>query len=343
LVRMAEGRGISPMASKEEKEAWVAAEAMAGRRSPMELPESYGGMGERPEATTRRGLRMQQEWDKQREMMIQEQEAIRQAERESKQLQIQEEQLRLQQRDQLIQEETYRSELNKKEAAQELEGQLQVQSNQIFNWLNGKLVDVNGKPIPKPDIKSRDFQAQLYDIAARNPLGAEANRQLLDQYIGINKTYIGAEDELTGKELQDITKTAELAGKKLSDFIRNDPATGKEVIDYEALGRAEAEVERKVPKERERVIGGKKLSEIESTITSIEADIVAAKASDNAGLVDGLTKKKEYYQGLLSSGDKGVDTTAKSQYSVPKDRVVGEVYDTPKGKLKWTGTGWTKP
>ena len=115
------------------------------------------------------------------------------------------------------------------------------------------------------------------------------------------------------------------------------------MVDYEALGRAEAEIERKVPKEQEPVIGGKKRSEIESTITSIEADIVAAKASENEGLVDGLTKKKEYYQSLLSGGNKGVDTTAKSQYSVPKDRVAGEVYDTPKGKMKWTGTGWTKP
>ena len=83
------GGGPSPMATRTEKEAWQAAEVQAGRRSPMELPESYGGMGERPEATTRRGLRMQQEWDKQREMMIQEQEAARRAKLEADQFDLQ--------------------------------------------------------------------------------------------------------------------------------------------------------------------------------------------------------------------------------------------------------------
>jgi len=83
------GGGPSPMATRTEKEAWQAAEVQAGRRSPMELPESYGGMGERPEATTRRGLRMQQEWDNQREMMIQEQEAARRAKLEADQFDLQ--------------------------------------------------------------------------------------------------------------------------------------------------------------------------------------------------------------------------------------------------------------
>ena len=86
FARMAEGRGISSMASKSEKDAWVATEVMSGRRDPMELPESYGGLGERPEATTRRGLRMQQEWDKQREMMMEEQRIARELEQRNKQM-----------------------------------------------------------------------------------------------------------------------------------------------------------------------------------------------------------------------------------------------------------------
>ena len=78
--RFEEGRGISPMASASEKEAWVAAEVKAGQRPESDLPEFYGGLGERPEATTRRGFRMQQEWDKKQEMMIAQQEAARQIE-----------------------------------------------------------------------------------------------------------------------------------------------------------------------------------------------------------------------------------------------------------------------
>jgi|694.fasta_scaffold52685_2 hypothetical protein len=84
--KIAEGRGISSMASKSEKDAWVATEVMSGRRDPMELPKSYGGLGDRPEATTRRGFRMQQEWDKQREMMMEEQRIARELEQRNKQM-----------------------------------------------------------------------------------------------------------------------------------------------------------------------------------------------------------------------------------------------------------------
>lgn len=94
--RFERGGGLSPMASQTEKEAWQAAEVMAGRRSPIEMPESYGGLGERPSVTgpewmsgTRRQMRMQQEWDKQREMMIQEQEAARRAKLEADQFDLQ--------------------------------------------------------------------------------------------------------------------------------------------------------------------------------------------------------------------------------------------------------------
>lgn len=78
--RFARGGALSPMASKSEKEAWKVAEVQAGLRDPIELPKSYGGLGERPEATTRRGFRMQQEWDKRYEMMQKEMEMARQIE-----------------------------------------------------------------------------------------------------------------------------------------------------------------------------------------------------------------------------------------------------------------------
>lgn len=76
--RFARGGALSPMASESEKEAWKVAEVQAGLRDPMELPKSYGGLGERPEATTRRNLRMQQEWDKRYEMMVEQEKAARQ-------------------------------------------------------------------------------------------------------------------------------------------------------------------------------------------------------------------------------------------------------------------------
>jgi hypothetical protein len=78
--KLVEGRGISPTASKAEKEAWVASEVMLGLRDPMDLPKTYGGLGERPSATTRRGLRMQQEWDARYSAMIEEQKMAQQME-----------------------------------------------------------------------------------------------------------------------------------------------------------------------------------------------------------------------------------------------------------------------
>ena len=50
----------------------------SGRLPARDLPEAYGGMGERPEANTRRNLRRQQEWDAQYKMIIDQEEAARQ-------------------------------------------------------------------------------------------------------------------------------------------------------------------------------------------------------------------------------------------------------------------------
>lgn len=67
--RFESGAGISPTASPAEREAWKMAEFQAGRRE--QAPIEYGGIGDRPTGTSRRAIRMQAEWDKQREAQMQ--------------------------------------------------------------------------------------------------------------------------------------------------------------------------------------------------------------------------------------------------------------------------------
>jgi hypothetical protein len=161
LVRMAEGRGISPMASKAEKEAWVASEVMTGRRSPVELPESYGGMGERPEATTRRGLRMQQEWDKQYEMMLAEQELARKQEIEERELTIRNRSLGIQERQE--------ARLQAAEAkAQEEELKVSEQADLAIGEVLGG-IDASGSPISGLDPDAPDYMQRRNDIIKRYP------------------------------------------------------------------------------------------------------------------------------------------------------------------------------
>lgn len=51
------------------------------------------------------------------------------------------------------------------------------------------------------------------------------------------------------------------------------------------------------------------------------------------------TANPDKYKPLPKSGK----TSDNGDVPEPAKRKVGKVYDTPKGKLKWTGTGWVKP
>lgn len=159
--RFETGRGLSPMASKAEKEAWTAAEAMAGRRSPVELPKSYGGLGERPEATTRRGLRMQQEWDKQREMMAAEQEAARRAEMENRELELRNRNLSIQERQE--------ARLQAAEAkSQEEIFKISEQADLALSEVLGG-VDPSGAQISGLDPDASNYMERRNDIIKRYP------------------------------------------------------------------------------------------------------------------------------------------------------------------------------
>lgn len=161
IVRMAEGRGISPMASQAEKEAWVAGEVQAGRRPETDLPMAYGGIGERPEATTRRGLRMQQEWDKRYEMMIQEQELARKIELENRQSALQGREVTLRERQE--------ARLQAAEAKRQDEDlKVSEQADLALNEVLGGF-DPAGNPISGLDPDAPDYMQRRNDIIKRYP------------------------------------------------------------------------------------------------------------------------------------------------------------------------------
>jgi hypothetical protein len=53
-----------------------------------------------------------------------------------------------------------------------------------------------------------------------------------------------------------------------------------------------------------------------------------------------ITQQKKIRESTAASLG-GTKAPAASGIPAPADRKVGQVYDTPKGKMKWTGTGWT--
>ena len=165
-IRFQEGRGISSMASKSDRDAWVAAEVMAGRRDPMELPKSYGGLGERPEATTRRQFRMQQEWDKRYEMLKEEQKVARDLEKYNQQYQLQLDQEQRMQRDQDM-------DLQAKLAESAREGKVQKEASLMMDAMKGAVAP-DGKVIARP-IRPEDDDAieRLNNLAGQFKYGIE--------------------------------------------------------------------------------------------------------------------------------------------------------------------------
>lgn len=53
--------------------------------------------------------------------------------------------------------------------------------------------------------------------------------------------------------------------------------------------------------------------------------------------------KKRYAGQKVGMMDQAAPPAAAGSIPAPAARETGKVYDTPKGKLKWTGTGWTQP
>lgn len=314
------------MASKEEKDAWKALQFQQGQIPMSELPEAYGG---RPAGESRRAIRMQQAWDTAREAQLKEEEAAMNA----YQAQIAEADKR---QDQLMQVSRFRNEQEDRMATKRLENQKMLEAANIRSAIN------------RLDPRLPDFEARIAEIMAQNPLGTtdEGVQRVVSQYNSASQIYRSAEQsrlqsekaeaekrQALNKEMARVAEVATRSNREVSDFVKS--VNGVDVIDYEALGSAEGQLK---TKEEKPLIGGKSQQDIDSIITSIEADIAEAEGIGyDDDKIAGLKRKLEYYKGLEP---KGVDTNTNSAYIAKEQREVGKVYSTPKGKFEWTGTGW---
>jgi hypothetical protein len=279
------------------------ADLMVGMRpqsgiTPEDLPEDWGG---RPTGTSRRAIRMQAEWDKRRERQIQEYNIQRQAYENDRSY-------GLQARDQMMQEANFQKTQEEAVANQKLKAQASLESANIISSIN------------QLDPRSPDFESSVAKIMAQNPLGTtdEGVQKIVSQYNSASQIYRSAEQSRTqsekaeaekrqalSKEMARVAEVAARMEKDKSEFVKS--VNGVDVIDYEALGRAEGQLKLK---EEKSLIGGRPQQEIESIITSIEADIAESEAMGDDNKVSGLSKKLEYYRNLLPKGGGSQATTS---------------------------------
>lgn len=295
--RFEKGRGISPMAGDAEKEAWIAAEVLAGQRDPMELPKAYGGLGERPEASTRRGLRMQQEWDAQYKMILDQQEAARLAEKEQRNFALNE-------RNQILQE-RQEARLQAAEAKAQNEAlKIADDADRAMAEILGTAVDSAGNPIASLDPDSEDYTERRADILKRYKRAANDDAFKLT-LSDLDKKYfdrINFDQSIQASEAQQkssLAKELAAAGKSIVDFTEN----GK--IDFEKANTALGEAI-KEGREREAV----KVDEREQRRNllrqkaSAETELVKIKAQ--VGRFQNLTpteqNRKELNAALVSQG-----------------------------------------
>jgi len=243
-----------------------------------DLPEEWGG---RPAGTSRRAIRMQEDWDKRRAAMLEEQQT-------SQQMDAQRRQLALQERDQFIQDSEYNRKLKEYEAEQDIRGQAEMESNNILDWLGGRAVDNQGNPIAKPDPKTPEFQTEFLRRLSENPLGAELNKGIVDQYMGANKTYLDAQQTKQREEAA-LLREERMLGRQLAAEER---AKGRQI---EAEERAQTRAEKKA--EESQIIGiDKDIRREELALEDVAANLGLQRDQSGRFNIGGLsdTQKKTF-------------------------------------------------
>jgi len=126
--------------------------------APMELPEEWGG---RPTGTSRRAIRMQAEWDKQRGQQLEEQRAMQQ-------MDIEQRRFALSERNQVLQE-RQEARLQAAEAKRQDEDlKISEQADFALNEVLGGF-DPTGNPVSGLDPDAPDYMQRRNDIIKRYP------------------------------------------------------------------------------------------------------------------------------------------------------------------------------
>lgn len=247
----------STMASSTEREAYAAQEVGRGNLPSSELSEDFGG---RPQGSSRRAIRMQDEWDKQYEMTVMQQNAAMLAAKEQREI---EESLR----DRQLDEENLELKRETRRAAQDIQHRTNQHVSGFLAGLNGG-VDSAGNTIPPLDPESSDYPKRKSQLFRDFPLATKKEEvsPIIDAMDEIYNTRVAAEKERAismeeeGEEQAqiqaDIVKyglTPEQQGRMLvpnlpAGVVRFDPNKAKPIIaeaEKAIEGKKEGKVEEK--------------------------------------------------------------------------------------------------
>lgn len=279
------GGALSPMAGTAEKEAWKMAEYMTGRRQ--EMPVEYGGLGERPSGTSRRAIRMQAEWDKQQESLIQQQRA-------AQQMDIEQRRFDLSERNQTLQE-RQEARLQAAEAKrQEEELKVGEQADLALNEILGGF-DPSGNPIAGLDPDAPDYMQRRNDIIKRYPKALKDDA-FKTAIATTDKSYFDTEN--FNQQLQIQEKTEErMLGKEQRMEERQREARKEEQGEQKEsiIVSQEREIQRKIREQNEKLReANAKLAGRKSLSEKQKADLDAIKS----GIMD-LRIEKADLRGLV--------------------------------------------
>jgi len=230
-MRVERGWGASPLASREDQDAMVAAEVNAGNRTSADLPEAYGGM---PTGSTRRDIRMRDEWVKRQAIIDREEQAKREA------IQTQAENQRKDEEDKRAQESHFYSterakiELANAQKAQVLADKTAAQEQlEVANILNvlGTL-DFKGNP--------QESQAAMDKVLGDNSTGAN-NDQIKGKVEYYKKMAQGYTMPIQQQEYITAMEVSKRSGRPFSDFVTfND--VGEKTVNREAIALAQTDI-----------------------------------------------------------------------------------------------------
>jgi hypothetical protein len=247
--RFKTGAGISPMAGPSEKDAWKMAEYMSGQRE--QAPVSYGGIGDRPVGTSRRQIRMQDEWDKRRAAEIEEQRALQSMEMDQRRFALSE-------RNQVLQE---RQEARLQAAEAKAQEEILKVSEQADLALNEVLggFDPAGSPVLGLDPDAPDYMQRRNDIIKRYPkaLKDDAFKTTIDT---TDKSYfdtenfnqqLQAQEQSSGRIIERQVSAEERAAKRQVE-IREEERVAQE---ERGIVSQEREIDKQIRAQRQALAG----------------------------------------------------------------------------------------
>jgi hypothetical protein len=266
------------LASNEEKERYraiqIQREIEAGRATVADLPEAYGG---RPQGTTRRSIRMQDEWDKQQNAELQRRQATQAMAIQQREMFIREGNLQLQRdaeersrikEDKALEEEKMKS---------ERENRIERESSDILRAIRGESLP-DGTVINPIRVEDENALERMDNLARLNfgmkdPIAQRMYFGLRDDILEYRQNILTAQASDTAKEAEakvGLAKELAIAGKSVADFTRKD---GR--IDFEAANAALGEAVR--TGEEQKAVRSEEREEkrnINSQLSKLETDVI---------------------------------------------------------------------